>query len=338
MIQAAETLAPTTGVVAACSALGVARASLYRHRSPSPHRPSLRRSCPRALGVNERTQVLNTLHEPRFVDHAPAAAYATLLEQGVYLCSIRTMYRILDAEGEVKERRRQAQHPRREPPRLVARAPNEVWSWDITRLPGPRKWSALYLYVILDLFSRYVVAWMVAQRETAELAKRLVRQACSKQQIEPGQLTLHQDRGAPMKAKTFSQLLIDLDILASYSRPRVSDDNPYSESCFKTLKYSPSYPGRFDGDDQARAYLGPFFDWYNTEHRHSGLGLLTPDAVHHGRAGELQLERQRVLNAAYAAHPERFVRGRPQAPEIPTEVWINRPGGSGLVELKAGGL
>jgi putative transposase len=337
MIRAAEALAPSTSVVAACNALGVPRATLYRHRNPLPRRPLAQRACPRALGANERAEVLNTLHEQQFVDRAPASVYATLLEQGVYFCSIRTMYRILEAEGEVKERRRQARHPRREPPRLVTRAPNEVWSWDITRLPGPRKWSALYLYVILDLFSRYVVAWMVAQRETAELAKRLVREACRKEQIEPGQLTLHQDRGAPMRAKTFSQLLIDLDILASYSRPRVSDDNPYSESHFKTLKNAPSYPGKIEDSGQARTFLGPFFDWYNTKHRHAGLGLLTPEAVHYGRAAELQVERQRVLEAAYATHPERFVHGRPQAPRIPTEVWINRPATPGLVDLKPGG-
>ena len=258
-------------------------------------------------------------------DRAPAAVYATLLEEGRYLCSIRTMYRLLKAGGEVIERRRHRRHPHQEPPRLVATGPNQVWSWDITRLPGPRKWTTYALYVVLDLFSRYVVAWMVAARETATQARRLVWNACQKQGIEPGQLTLHQDRGAPMTAKRFSQLLVDLDILASYGRPRMSDDNPYSESHFKTLKYAPDYPGRFATPETAREWRRLFFEWYNTEHRHSGLGLLTPDAVHQGRAHEIQQARQGVLDEAYATRPERFVNGLPQAPEIPTEVWINHP-------------
>ena len=246
MITAAEELAPTTGVAPACRALGVSRASLYRRRwGPRPRRNSCRRASPRALSPEERNAVLGVLHEPRFVDRSPAAIYATLLEEGQYFGSIRTMYRALESHGEVQERREQRRHPRREPPRLVATGPNQVWTWDITRLAGPTKWSSFALYVMLDLFSRYVVAWMVALRETAKLAKRLIREACAKQQVNPGQLTLHQDRGAPMTSKTFSQLLVDLDVLASYSRPRVSNDNPYSESGFKTLKYLPEYPGRF---------------------------------------------------------------------------------------------
>ena len=326
MRTAAEHLAPAVGLAAACRALGVARASVYRHRRPpvcSPrgrHRPS-----PRALAPPERAQVMDTLHEHRFVDRAPAAVYAILLEEGRYLCSIRTMYRLLQAAGEVRERRRHRRHPHQEPPRLVATAPNQVWTWDITRLAGPRKWVTYPLYVVLDLFSRYVVAWMVATRESASRAKRLIRNACQKQGIEPNQLTLHQDRGAPMTAKTFSQLLVDLDILASYSRPRVSDDNPYSESNFKTLKYAPAYPGRFCGPEVARTYFQEFFPWYNTQHRHSGLGLLTPDAVHHGRANDIQAARQLVLDDAYAMRPERFVHGPPQAPPVPTYVWINQP-------------
>lgn len=269
--------------------------------------------------------MLQTLHEDRFVDRAPAPVFATLLEEGTYLCSIRTMYRLLATGGEVRERRAQRSHPPRDPPRLRATAPNQVWTWDITRLAGPRKGVSYPLYVVLDLFSRYVVAWMVATRESAALAQRLVREAIARQGITRGQLTLHQDRGAPMTAKTFTQLLVDLDILASYSRPRVSDDNPYSESHFKTMKYAPAYPASFEGPDAARTWGRSFFPWYNTEHRHSGLGLLTPDAVHHGRAGELQAARQQVLDAAYAARPERFVRGAPRAPHIPTEVWINCP-------------
>jgi putative transposase len=326
MMAAAEQLAPTVGVAAACRGLGLGRSSVYRQRQPkAPRPPAARRSPARALTPAERTGVLDTLHEARFVDRAPAAVYATLLEEGDYLCSIRTMYRVLDTANEVRERRAQRRHPHREPPRLVATAPNQVWTWDITRLPGPRTWTTYPLYVVLDLFSRYVVAWMVALRESAGLAKRIVRAACLTQGIEPGHLTLHQDRGGPMTAKTFSQLLVDLDILASYGRPRVSNDNPYSESCFKTLKYAPGYPGHFADPEAARAYFRVFFPWYHTEHRHSGLGLLTPDAVHHGRAGALQAARQRVLLDAYAAHPERFVQGAPRAPRLPNEVWINRP-------------
>ncbi len=288
MRATAEQLAPVVGVAAACRALDVARASLYRHRkSPCVSPPRPRQPSSRSLTTPERAQVLKTLHEERFVDRAPAAVYATLLEEGRYLCSIRTMYRVLAAVAEVKERRRQRRHTHREPPQWVATAPNQVWTWDITRLPGPRKWTTFALYVVLDLFSRYVVAWMVALRETAALAKRLVQGACQKQDIQPGQLTLHQDRGGPMTAKTFSQLLVDLDILASYSRPRISDDNPYSESHFKTLKYAPAYPGGFSKPEEARSYFRVFFPWYNTQHRHSGLGLFTPEAVHYNRAGDL---------------------------------------------------
>ena len=297
MIRAVENLAPSVGLASACRALGVARASVYRHRKPHPTcRGRSRRSSPRALSPQERHRVLDILHEDRFADRAPAAVYAELLAEGRYVCSIRTMYRLLHDAHEVRERRDQLRHPRLEPPRLVASAPNEVWTWDITRLPGPRKWVTYPLYVVLDLFSRYVVAWMVATRESATLAKRLITNACAKQGIAPGQLTLHQDRGAPMKAKTFSQMLIDLDILASYSRPRVSDDNPYSESQFKTLKYAPSYPGRFNGPEEARTYFRVFFPWYNTQHRHSGLGLLTPDSVHYGQTQQLQAARQHVLD------------------------------------------
>ena len=326
MRTTAEQLAPAVGLTAACRALGVARASVYRHRQPpvsAPCRPY--RHSPRALAPQERAQVMDTLHEDRFVDRAPAAVYATLLEEGRYLCSIRTMYRVLHSAGEVLERRRQRRHPHRDPPQLVATAPNQVWTWDITRVAGPRKWVTYPLYVVLDLFSRYVVAWMVAARESATRAKRLIRNACQKQGIQAGQLTLHQDRGAPMTAKTFSQLLIDLDILASYSRPRTSDDNPYSESHFKTVKYAPTYPGCFADPQEARSYFQSFFPWYNTQHRHSGIGLLTPDAVQYGRANEIQAARQRILNDVYTQHPERFVNGPPRPPQVPGEVWINQP-------------
>ena len=326
MRAAAVQLAETVGLVSACRAVGVSRASVYRDRRPPASfawRP--RRSPPRALAPQERDQVINTLHEERFADRAPAAVYATLLEERQYLCSIRTMYRLLEAVEEVTERRTQLHHPHREPPRLVATAPNQVWSWDITRLPGPCKWMFFALYVVLDLFSRYVVAWMVASRESAALAKRLMQGACRNQGIEPGQLTLHQDRGAPMTAKPFSQLLMDLDILASFSRPRVPDDNPFSESHFKTVKYAPDYPGSFKDLEEARTYFQVFLPRYNAEHRHSGLGLLTPAAVHYGRAAGIQVARQQVLDQAYLTNPERFVNHPPTAPKIPTEVWINQP-------------
>ena len=333
-MAAAEELSVSTGVVAACRALGVSRASLYRSRRAPPRRERApNRAHHRALSPLEQQRVLSHLHEDRFVDRSPAAIYAALLEEGVYLCSQRTMYRILSEAGEVKERRAQCRRPRRSPPELVATAANQVWTWDITKLKGPKKWTRFNLYVVLDMFSRYVVAWMVAKRETAALAKRLIREACLKENIDPGQLTLHQDRGSPMTAKTFSQLLVDLDILASYSRPRVSDDNPYSESHFKTVKYAPSYPGHFDSVDDARAYFGPFFRRYNAEHRHSGLGLMTPESVHTGRAPALQVERQRVLDLAHQLHPKRFVRGRPTPPSLPTEVWINQPNQS--IDTKA---
>ncbi len=262
------------------------------------------------------------LHEDRFVDQAPVAVYATLLEEGRYLCSVRTMYRLLHGAGEVRERRRQRRHPRAEPPRLVATGPHQVWTWDITRLAGPRRWVTYPLCVVLDLFSRYVVAWMVAPRENA---KRQSRPA-----PDPGRLpqaghpagAAEPARG-PGRGDDGQELLAvaPLDILASYSRLRTADDNPYSESQFKTVKCARSYPGRFADPEQARTY----FRWYNTRHRHSGLDLLTPDAVHQGRAGVLQAERQRVLEDAHARHPERFVKGQPQAPRIPAEVWINPP-------------
>jgi len=326
MSAAALALAPRVGMATACRALGLSRATVYRHRKqPVGTVSGPRPTPPRALAPQEREQVLATLHEERFVDRAPATVYAMLLEEGRYLCSIRTMYRFLAEAAEVVERRWQRRHPHYEAPHLVATAPNQTWTWDITRLPGPCKWTSYALYVVLDLFSRYVVAWMVARRETAALAKRLITSACQKQGIQPGQITLHQDRGAPMKAKTFTQLLVDLDILASYSRPRVSDDNPYSESHFKTLKYAPTYPGRFGGPTQARQYCQVFFPFYNTQHRHSGLGLLTPEAVHYGHAEQIQHVRQGALDAAYVAHPNRFVGGPPKAPQVPTEVWINRP-------------
>ena len=260
----------------------------------------------------------------RFADSAPAQVYATLLDEGTYLCSERTMYRILAENQAVRERRAQRSHPNHPKPEVVARAPNEVWSWDITRLLGPQKGQYFYLYVILDIYSRYATGWMVAQRETAGLAGHLVSETCLKHGVQPQVLTLHSDRGSPMTAKCTAQLLADLGITQSLGRPRVSNDNPYSEAHFKTIKYHPGFPGRFGSIEEAKDFCREFFQWYNTEHRHGGIGLLTPEQVHFGRAPKVIENRRQVLAAAYAARPDRFVKGPPKAAELPDEVWINR--------------
>jgi len=268
---------------------------------------------------------LELLHEPRFVDLAPAEVYATLLDEGQYVCSERTMYRILSSSQEVRARRNQLRHPSHAAPELLAERPNEVWSWDITKLLGPAKWTYFYLYVILDIFSRYVVGWMVAYRQSSVLAQRLIEETCARQGIASGQLTVHADRGGPMTAKPMALLLADLGVAKTHSRPHVSNDNPFSESQFKTLKYRPGFPDRFGCLEDARAFCRVFFPWYNTEHRHSGIGLLTPHDVHHGLAPARVIQRATTLTAAYAAHPERFPRGIPTPPKVPTAVWINKP-------------
>jgi putative transposase len=269
--------------------------------------------------------VLNTLHSPRFLDQSPAEVYATLLDEGSYLCSLRSMYRLLASAQEVRERRNLLRHPRYQPPQLLATAPNQVWSWDITKLLGPVKWLYFYLYVMLDLFSRYVVGWMLAERESGALAKRLIEESCRQQGIEPGQLTLHSDRGPAMTSSSVSVLLARLGLIPSHSRPHVSNDNPFSEAQFKTLKYRPEFPDRFGSFEHALSFCRDFFPWYNHEHHHSALGLLTPGVVHAGHAPQRLDHRQRVLTAAYQAHPERFVRGRPTPPPLPPAVWINPP-------------
>jgi len=269
--------------------------------------------------------VLEQLHSERFRDKPPVQIYATLLDEGTYLCSIRTMYRLLEENHEVRERRNQLTHPSYQKPELLATGANQVWSWDITKLLGPAKWTYFYLYVILDIFSRYVVGWMVAPRESAELAKRLIGESCCKQGIAPGQLTLHADRGSSMRSKPVAFLLADLGVTKSHSRPHVSDDNPFSESQFKTLKYRPEFPDRFGSIEDARRFCQIFFCWYNTEHHHSGIGLLTPETLHYGRAEEVNQRRQDVLSQAYERYPERFVRAHPKPPDKPTAVWINKP-------------
>jgi putative transposase len=265
------------------------------------------------------------LHEPRFVDLAPAEVYATLLDEGAYLCSERTMYRLLAGHAEVRERRDQLRHPIYAAPELLARRPNELWSWDITKLLGPTKWTYFYLYVMLDVFSRYVVGWMVAHRESAMLAERFIHETCARQGIGRHQLTIHADRGPAMTSKPVAFLLADLGITKTHSRPHISNDNPFSEAQFRTLKYRPAFPERFGAIQDVRAHCHVFFPWYNVAYHHSGLGLLTPHDVHHGLAAQRVAARTAVLAAAYGAHPERFAGGLPQPPACPTEVWINPP-------------
>lgn len=311
----------------ACAALGVARSSYYYHQQPSvePVDPKPRPTPPRALSAGERETVRQTLDSGRFVDQAPREVYATLLDEGSYLCSVSTMYRVLNACDEVKERRNQLRHPQHVKPELLAEQPNQLWSWDITKLRTPDKLVYFFLYVILDVFSRYVVGWMVAEAESAELAKQVIEHSCQQQQIVQAQLTLHADRGGPMVARTTAQLLDRLGVQKTHSRPYTPDDNPYSESQFKTMKYRPDFPTHFDTIDQARAWAQQFFHWYNHDHHHAGLALLTPAQVHSGQAQHVIQQRNRVLHDAYQRHPERFVRGLPQHPALPPKVWINPP-------------
>jgi len=323
-IATVREVGPQLGIAPTCAALGLPTATYYRRVKPKPT-PVRRSSPPRTLAAAERMAVLEALHAPAFVDLAPAQVYARLLDEERYLCSERTMYRILAAQHEIRERRAQLRHPHYAAPELLATAPNQVWSWDITKLLGPAKWTYFYLYVILDLFSRYVVGWMVAHEERAALAKKLIAQSCRRQGITPGQLTLHADRGPSMTSKPVALLLSDLGVTKTHSRPYVSNDNPFSEAQFKTMKYRPDFPDRFGSIQHARGHGHVFFPWYNTEHRHSGLGMLTPHEVHSGLAAQRVEARARVLAAAYAVHPERFVAGQPRPPALPAEVWINKP-------------
>jgi putative transposase len=347
LMQLIDAHAPRLGVAPVCDALSIPRASYYRWKTPvhGPHRP---RSSPRALTVDEREQVLDLLHTPRFVDLAPAEVVATLLDEGDYRCSERTMYRILAENHEVRERRDQLRRPIYAKPELLATRPNELWSWDITKLLGPATWTYFHLYVVLDVFSRYVVGWMVATHESAALAQELFRATCARQSILPETLTIHADRGTSMTSKPVALLLADLGVTKTHSRPYVSNDNPFSEACFKTLKYRPGFPERFGSLEDARRFCTEFFTWYNLDHHHGGLGMLTPHDVHHGLADAKIAHRATVLAAAYEAHPERFVRGVsvPHAP--PREVWINPPAARGPSEaepasvtplaLRAGGV
>jgi putative transposase len=306
--------------------MAVPRSSLYRARHPQAT-PPVRPTTPalRQLSPSEKQTIHQTLNSARFQDYAPRQVYATLLDEERYLCSWRSMYRILAENQESRERRDQLRHPVYARPELVATAPNQVWSWDITKLLGPVKWTYYYLYVMLDIFSRYVVGWLLADCEASVLAQELISQSCDKQGVRPEQLTIHADRGSPMIAKPVALLLADLGVTKSHSRPHTSNDNPFSEAQFKTMKYRPDYPARFGCQEDAHSWAQSFFRWYNTEHRHSGIGLMTPHVVHYGQASQLFAARQRVLQLAYAAHPERFVKGLPQPPQLPPVVWINPP-------------
>ena len=326
-------LTPALGSGAACRALGLWRGAPARQRA-RVHRAALvgplvpravRPRPPLALEAHENLVLLETLNSERFVDTAPAAVHATLLDEGRYLGSVRTMYRLLAVQGGSRERRNQRIHPAYAKPELLALTPNRVWSWDITKLKGPAKWSCFHLYVILDIFSRYVVGWLIAERESAELAEQLIAETVSRHAIEAGCLTLHADRGTSMRSKPVAALLVDLDIARSHSRPHVSDDNPYSESQFKTMKYRPDFPARFGCIEDARAHCQTFFAWYNGTHRHSGIGYMTPHSVHYGLSAAINSTRQSALDAGFAAHPNRFKGRPPRPPEMPTAVWINPP-------------
>ena len=323
-MSAVPALATAVGVRRACDALGVSRASWYRARKPRPARRTRPRP-PLALRPDEVETALAVLHSERFVDLSPRTIFATLLEEHRYLGSVSTLYRLLAARNESRERRAQRRHPRYARPELLATAPNQLWSWDITKLKGPAKWVHFLLYVILDVFSRCAVGWMVAHRESSELANRLIRHACRAHRIPPGQLTLHADRGSSMKSKPVALLLADLGVTKTHSRPHVSNDNPYSEAQFKTLKYRPEFPDRFGSIEDARAHCKAFFHWYNHEHRHSGIALFTPADVHRGLIEPRLRTRQATLDAAFRAQPNRFKGAPSAARRPPNAVWINPP-------------
>ncbi len=321
-----EQLAETVGLWKACRVLDVPRSSLYRKRQvTAPQASQTPTVSPRTLAPAEKMAVRQILNSERFADQPPREVYATLLDEGTYLCSWRTMYRILEEKQEVRERRNQLRHPQYAKPELLATQPNQLWSWDITKLLGPTKWTYYDLYNILDVFSRYSVGWLIAERESANLAEELIAATYVRQNIPPGQLTIHADRGSSMTSKPVALLLADLGVTKTHSRPHVSNDNPFSESQFKTLKYRPDYPERFGCQPDARTWATEFFHWYNYEHHHSALGLLTPADVHFGRAQTILDQRQQVLHVAYLKNPERFVKGPSALAPLPPAVWINPP-------------
>ena len=317
---------PMLGTRAACAAVGRPRATHYRRQAPPAQRTTTPRPAPpNKLTDEEMGRILDVLRSPRFVDLSPAQVFHVLLDEGRYLASVSSFYRLLRANGEVRERRRQATHPPRVRPELVARRPLVVWSWDITKLKGPKRGEYYDLYVVLDIFSSYVVAWCVAPTESGELAKELIADAVARHKVPPGQLTVHADRGSSMTSNPVVELLAFLGVGRTHSRPHVSNDNPYSEAQFKTLKYCPAFPERFGSIQDARAFCEAFFTHYNHEHRHSGIGYHTPASVHFGTATEVRAQRQETLDAAYAANPARFRHRRPEPPKLPTIAWINEP-------------
>ncbi len=322
-----RTLAAQVGVGRACAALGVPRSSYYRFLKPkvTSRTRVTRATPPRALTADEQATVRDVLNSERFVDATPRTIYHRLLEEGRVLCHWRTMYRLLQADDASRERRAIRRQRTYVKPELLATAPNQVWSWDITLLRGPRPGVWYRLYVVLDIFSRKVVGWLVAEHEAAELAEQFLADACLREGIAPKQLTVHADRGPAMIAQTVAETLSEFEVACSHSRPSVSNDNPFSEAQFKTMKYGPRYPDRFASLDDAERWVASFVTWYNTEHHHSGIGFLTPEQHHRGEGSAITAQRQVALDAAYAAHPERFVRGRPMAPRIPTAAWINPP-------------
>jgi putative transposase len=308
----------------ACASVDLARANYYRVKS-AKEKPTTKRRSHRRLSEAECERVLEVLVSDGYCDKSVRQVWAELLDAGIYYCSVRTMYRVLAKKAAVRERRDQLRHPEYTRPELLATGPNQLWSWDITKLKGPRKWSYFYLYDIMDVYSRKVVGWLVADRESSTLAVELIRQSCKREGIKRDELTVHADRGSSMRSKPVAFLLADLGVTKTHSRPYTSTDNPYSEAQFKTLKYQPDFPERFGSIEDARAFLVRFFDWYNNEHCHSGIGLVTPAQRHNGTDRQVYRKRQSVLKAFFEQHPERFVRGMPKPPELPGEVWINKP-------------
>ena len=313
------------GVAPSCDALGVSRASYYRWKERPEEPPVSRRRPPRKLTEEEEAMILEILNSDRFMDQAVPTVYSTLLDEEEYMCSSRTMYRILERQKQVRQRRHDREHPVYQKPELLATGPNQVWSWDITKIKGPQPWIFYNLYVVIDVFSRYVVAWAISEYESGEQARALIDAACTRQGIGPNHLTVHSDRGKAMRSRTLADLLGELGVERSFSRPHVSNDNPYSESQFKTLKYHPSYPERFGSIEDVGSHMRAFFKWYNTEHRHSGIAMMTPEVVHTGRSEQVWNSRKKTLQRAYQKHPERFVKGNPEPRKVPEEVWINQP-------------
>jgi len=328
MMKLVEDASQLSSVATACRVLATPRSWYYRQKAASGQEREKSSSRPaprRTLGEAEKVEIRWVLNSERFADQSPREVYAALLDEGVYLCHWRTMYRVLAEQQQVRERRNQLRHPAYSKPELLTTAPNQLWSWDITKLKGPVTWQLFYLYVVLDVFSRYVVGWLIDEHESGELARELIAQSYQKQDVALTQLTLHADRGPAMVSQTLAQLLSKLGVAKSHARPYTPDDNPFSEAQFKTMKYRPDYPERFDSLEHARSWARTFFAWYNHEHHHTSLGLMTPAMVHYQRVDEVRASRQRVLDAAYAARPERFTKGRPLAPQAPDQVWINPP-------------